>query len=100
MMRVVAKHLPYDDGHLAEVLDTMRLCGAPTIRVVRFDGDLLALEGSHRLAAAHQLGLEPRLVVLETGESALDAWFRCIARPRLPSYEFDRVWLLDINGVS
>lgn len=61
---VYAKHEPYwETGHMARVVEEMRQQGAPTIRVMRHDGDLFALEGTHRLHAAEYLGLEPRLVV-------------------------------------
>jgi hypothetical protein len=62
---ILAKHLPYDSGHLGPVLDEMLLCGPPTIRCLRVgEWVFLALEGSHRLAAASALGLAPRLVVV------------------------------------
>jgi hypothetical protein len=46
----------------------MRAMGAPTIEVIDCGDYFMALEGSHRLAAAHQLGLEPELVVHEQGD--------------------------------
>lgn len=54
-----------DDDHLAEVVAEMRRLGAPTIRVVDCGDHYQALEGSHRLAAAAELGLVPNLDVLE-----------------------------------
>ena len=62
MTIVYAKHEPYGDGHLEEVLAQMQMLGAPTIRAVRHDHDLIALEGSHRLAAAQILGIKPIFV--------------------------------------
>ena len=55
-----------DADHLAEVTQAMRVAGAPTIRAIRDDtqGIVLALEGSHRLAAAKALGLDPVFVML------------------------------------
>jgi hypothetical protein len=61
--------------------------GTPTIRVVEYRGDYYATEGSHRLYAAHYLGLVPKLVVSQpdrddpSGEEFLD-----VARTRLPHY--------------
>ena len=64
LIRVFAKHEPYTDGHLGEVLDAMQKLGAPTIEVVEWRGDYFAIEGSHRLAVAHHLGIVPLLIVL------------------------------------
>lgn len=48
-----------DAGHLAEVKAQMLTLGAPTIRAI-WDGEIYwAVEGSHRLVAAHELALEP-----------------------------------------
>ena len=59
-------------GPAAEKLETvkreMEALGAPIIRVVNCGDHYMALEGSHRLAAAHALGLEPQLVVFEQDE--------------------------------
>lgn len=55
-----------DADHLANVISEMRVRGAPTIRCIRDDtqGVILALEGSHRLAAAKALDIEPNFVFL------------------------------------
>lgn len=67
MSTIYAIHAP-----VAEKLETvkreMETLGAPTIRVVNCGDHYMALEGSHRLAAAHALGLEPELVVFEQDE--------------------------------
>ena len=63
-MMIYAIHAPSAD-HLAEVISEMEALGAPTIRVVDCGDHYMALEGSHRLAAAHALGLEPTLVIYE-----------------------------------
>jgi hypothetical protein len=63
IVRVFAKHEPYTDGHLGNVMAQMRRLGAPTIAVVEWRGDLFALEGSHRLSCAHELSLVPTFVV-------------------------------------
>jgi len=55
---------PIDQGHLAEVTKKMRRRGPPTIRVVDCGDHYFALEGSHRLEAARQLGLRVRLEVV------------------------------------
>lgn len=57
-----------DADHLADVVAEMRELGAPTIRTVDCSDFLMALEGSHRLAAAAELGLTPSFVVLDQDE--------------------------------
>jgi hypothetical protein len=52
-----------DADKLAEVTAEMRVLGAPTIEVVDCGDHYMALEGSHRLAAAHALGLTPELTI-------------------------------------
>ena len=96
MRRVYAKHEPYTDGHLAQVVADMRLAGPPTIRAVELWGELFALEGSHRLASANYLGLEPKLVVLVHDGSDLPMHWEKVKKT-LPIYEFERVHVLDLN---
>jgi hypothetical protein len=55
-------------NHLAAVTAEMETLGAPTIRVVDCGDHYMALEGSHRLAAAHALGLEPVLEIYDQDE--------------------------------
>jgi len=50
---------------LAGVIDQMRTLGAPSIRVVDCGDYLMALEGTHRIAAAAELGMAPELIVLD-----------------------------------
>lgn len=50
---------------LAGVIEEMKTLGAPTIRVINCGDYYMALEGSHRLAAAAALGLTPDLTVYE-----------------------------------
>lgn len=55
-----------DPEHLAVVMAEMRVLGAPIIRAMWSDADAgwQAIEGSHRLAAAHALGVVPYIDVL------------------------------------
>ena len=66
-MRVILLHEHYDDGHLAQVTEEMRILGAPRILAawVECFGAWVALEGCHRLRAAHALGLTPEMVPFE-----------------------------------
>lgn len=59
-----------DPAHLEEVKADMMRLGAPVIRCAEsgHEGVLLALEGSHRLAAAKALGIAPILVTLSDDE--------------------------------
>jgi hypothetical protein len=101
---ILAKHLPYDSGHLGPVLDEMLLCGPPTIRCLRVgEWVFLALEGSHRLAAASALGLAPRLVVvrpeIEEYRSAQDP-YRVRVLAELPVWQFGEVLVLDLEEIG
>lgn len=97
---VFAKHAPYEDGQLGRVVEEMRTMGAPTIRVIEWFGDLYALEGSHRLAAAHHLGLVPKFVA-EIPDHAV-AWpqeeYWTKVAETLPEYRFDESLLLDLKS--
>lgn len=61
---IYAIHAP-DADRLAVVIEEMRSLGAPTIKAVNCGDYYMALEGSHRLAAAKALGLAPIIEVLE-----------------------------------
>lgn len=99
MTVIFAKHAPYGDGHLGDVMDTMRHAGPPTIRCVWYGSRLLALEGSHRLHAAHCMGLVPRVVVLTPDSEGCDVFHeRAVAR--LPALEFPFVWILDVPNIA
>jgi hypothetical protein len=64
ILRIWAKHEP-DPGHLREVIEEMKTLGAPTVRCVDWRGDLHAIEASHRLGAAFELGLTPNVVIVD-----------------------------------
>jgi hypothetical protein len=96
---ILAKHLPYADGHLSVVLDTMEHAGPPTIRAVRYGSDIIALEGSHRVAAAHALGLAPKIVVLAPDTEGCDEFFDN-ALALLPVYEFPYMLILEVAGMG
>jgi hypothetical protein len=93
---VRAKHFPYEDGHLGQVVADMKLHGAPTLRVVKFQGDLYALEGSHRLAAAAYLGVIPKVVIEQTEVNSLPDGHWEKVGGGLPEYEFGHVLALDL----
>ena len=63
LLTVYAKHPPYTDGHLGEVMNEMDVLGAPSIRVVDYRGEYFAIEGSHRLASAYIKGIAPNLII-------------------------------------
>ena len=64
MTMIYAIHSTNAD-HLATVTAEMETLGAPTIRVVDCGDHYIALEGSHRIAAAHALGMEPILEIYD-----------------------------------
>jgi hypothetical protein len=57
-------HPAYNEQKLESIKAEMRKVGPPTIRVVRYSGYYMAIEGCHRLTAAAELGFIPVLVVL------------------------------------
>lgn len=59
---------PPDARKLEEVVARMRVLGAPIIRAIKCDDHYVALEGSHRLAAASVLGVVPRVIVHQSDE--------------------------------
>ena len=98
MTLVYAKHEPYwDTGHLGEVISEMTIVGRPTIRAARIGDDIFAVEGSHRICAAHYLGITPMIVVLPDGGPGADMFFASV-RDRLPEYDFDHVLVLDLSA--
>lgn len=98
-VRIYAKHEPYDDGHLGEVLNDMEVAGQPTIRVMKFNSLYCAIEGSHRLAAAYYNDLEPKIVVeiadIPTS-SEIESYFMSLIK-RLPYYDFPHVHILNLE---
>ena len=56
-----------DPTHLAEVMAEMEALGAPVIRVIDCGDRYCAIEGSHRLTAARELGLTPEIEIIEDG---------------------------------
>ena len=93
LIKVYAKHDPYfDTGHAGEVIDEMKVLGPPTINVVDWRGELYAVEGSHRLFAAHFLGLIPNLIISYPERyDSTDEEFWSRLSTRLPHY----AWLKD-----
>lgn len=99
MKTIYAKHEPYENGHLGEVVDEMKLTGAPTIRVIEFEGGFYAVEGSHRLASAFHLGLEPKIVILPEDSEGLTEYWARIAKT-LPSYDYKFCHILDLRKME
>jgi len=90
VVRVYAKHEPYGPGEKRAIVSQMMELGAPTIRCVEWRGELYALEGSHRLMAAHILELTPVLEVLEADRlSGEDERFWDRLKERLPHYAWE-----------
>lgn len=67
MTMIFAIHAPKAD-QLEAVKAEMADLGAPEIHVVNCADYFMALEGSHRLAAAEQLGLTPTLIIHEQND--------------------------------
>ena len=73
MATIFAPHqVNKSSAHYAEVREEMRKLGAPTIRAAWCEthGAWAAIEGSHRLAAAQELGLVDDVTIVDVTESA------------------------------
>lgn len=70
-MNIILPHDHFDADHLAAVIKEMEVIGAPTIKAVRMEayGAWVALEGSHRIRAAFELGLEPQVDEVEWSDT-------------------------------
>lgn len=67
-IRIIAPNA-VDDRRLSKVIAEMEKLGSPTIKVIDGGDYYLALEGSHRLAAAQRLNKMPELDVLNLDDS-------------------------------
>ena len=73
-MKIVLAHNHYNEKHLDEVIEDMKLLGPPTIRVfdLGFDDLFQAVEGCHRLRACEILEIEPILDIIGEDEKVCD----------------------------
>lgn len=62
---IILPHSHYDIEHLQTVKAEMERLGAPKIKVVDCGDNYVALEGAHRLRAALELDIVPRLDVIK-----------------------------------
>ena len=59
-MKVCTLHWYFSDRHLLDVIEQMRLLGPPELRGFYDPGaGVLLKEGTHRIRAAHHLGITP-----------------------------------------
>jgi len=74
-MIIIPPHNHYDKEHLEDVIVQMKLLGRPTLRAVHYNYrnkytkqyaySWIALEGTHRIRAAHRLGLVPNIIQIK-----------------------------------
>jgi hypothetical protein len=66
-MKIILAHNHYDRDHLAAVAEEMKTLGAPVIKAVWLEayGAWMALEGCHRIRAAHDAALAPEIDEVE-----------------------------------
>ncbi len=93
-------HEHYSPSHLERVVSEMRRRGAPRIRAYLDveTGAWMAQEGTHRLRAAQQLGIDPVMVPVRwtRGSAALErARFAAIQRGH--TFERVEVWHLGVR---
>jgi len=62
-MQIVLLHKHFSEKHLIAVKNEMQLLGPPIIQAIWSEcyGMWIATEGCHRIRAAHQLGLIPKI---------------------------------------
>ena len=61
-----------DREHLEEVKAQMETIGAPSIRVYYTGEAYIAIEGSHRVAAAYELSITPDFIEVEESDEISD----------------------------
>lgn len=78
-MNIILLHSHFDQDHLAKVTAEMEVLGAPTIKAVWSEcyGAWCALEGCHRIRAAHALGIIPVIEEIEYSEEETVAGIGC-----------------------
>ena len=74
-MKVALLHNHYDVKKLEQVKSEMLKMGAPIINAVRMDcyDCYAAIDGCHRLRAAHELGIEPIINEIEYSEQDIES---------------------------
>lgn len=73
MTQIALLHKHYDQQHLEAVKAEMTTLGAPSVRAIWSEmyGLWLAVEGSHRLRAAADLGLDPIIIDVSDDETVV-----------------------------
>ncbi|MDD2794397.1 hypothetical protein [Acidocella sp.] len=64
-MHIILPHAHFDAAHLEAVKAEMLTLGAPAILAIDCGDHYVALEGAHRIRAAHDLGLTPVIIEVE-----------------------------------
>ena len=71
-MTIITQHTPNNEK-LNTIIEKMKVLGVPIIKAFRDScGQILSLEGSHRIAAAHALGLVPKIEFLALDDDVTD----------------------------
>ena len=73
-MKIALAHNHYNADHLAKIKSEMVTLGTPKIKAVWMEayGHFAAIEGCHRLRAAHELGLTPEIEEVEYSDALAD----------------------------
>lgn len=70
-MNIRLPHSHFDPNHLSLVKKQMLTLGAPVIKAINCGEYYVALEGSHRIRAAKELGLVPIIDEVDFDEDAM-----------------------------
>ncbi|MEO0035370.1 MAG: hypothetical protein RLZZ501_1393 [Pseudomonadota bacterium] len=89
MTTIILPHNHFDADHLAAVTIEMQGLGAPAIKAVWMEchGAWVALEGAHRLRAAHALGLTPEIEEIE--------WSDTVTTDEVAPGSYDDTWTIE-----
>jgi len=88
-MQIILPHDHFDAAHLEAVKTEMKTLGAPAIKAVWMEayGAWVALEGSHRIRAAAELGLAPDIDEVE--------WSDTLTTDDVVPGSFDDTWTIE-----
>lgn len=90
---VIVKFNRTDAEHVEKVKEEMKTLGAPVIRAVWLEAynAWQALEGSHRIEAARQLGLTPRIIEVEYEDRNIDGDYETVNIASVCDQTYERI---------
>lgn len=112
-MNIILPHGDINKNKLETIKSQMKYYGSPTIRCVKKDMFLFALEGAHRIQAAYESGIEPKIELIKYEKNVFiddlisDSTYKDMTLEEIcedvkdkPMLSFDHLWkttFLDID---